>query len=428
MTDRSTAPQRPQPGASLAVWLEYLEALHPVEIDMGLDRVLLVLQKLFPRRPRPRVITVGGTNGKGSTAACVEALLLDAGRRVGVYSSPHLLRYNERVRLDGRDASDEVLVAAFERVEAARGTVSLTYFEFGTLAAFVAMADAGMEDWVLEVGLGGRLDAVNVWDADLAIITSIDLDHTAWLGDNREDIGFEKAGILRVGRPAIYGELDPPKSVMQQVAAQRIPLRRLGEHYQLEQTGNAVVYRSDAPLSAVSVEGSPLPAASLGMAVEAARVLLPAMNAEHIARVLANVRLSGRFQTLSEQPRVIADVGHNPHAAQWLAARLQAAPVTGATRVVYAALEDKDVAGVVAAMMPVTSHWYLASLDVPRGLKVETLTDRAQLGAEALVGCFGAVSQAIEAALGDMATDDRLLIFGSFYTVAAAQTYFLKTR
>ncbi|MCH8499038.1 MAG: bifunctional tetrahydrofolate synthase/dihydrofolate synthase [Marinobacter sp.] len=428
MTDRSSAPQRPQSGAGLAVWLDYLEALHPVEIDMGLDRVLLVLQKLFPRRPRPRVITVAGTNGKGSTAACIEALLLDAGRKVGVYSSPHLLKYNERVRLNGRDACDADLVAAFERVEAARGSVSLTYFEFGTLAAFAAMAAAGMEDWVLEVGLGGRLDAVNVWDADLAIITSIDLDHTAWLGDNREDIGFEKAGILRVGKPAIYGELNPPKSVMQQVAAQRIPLRRLGEHYRLEQSGDRVIYLSDEPVAAVSVEGSPLPAASLGMAVEAARLLLPGMSEERIAQVLAAVSLPGRFQTLSQQPLVIADVGHNPHAAHWLAGRLQGAAVKGATRVVYAALEDKDVTGVVAAMAPATNHWYLAGLDVPRGLAVEVLKTRAGLEPDALTGCYASVSQAIEAALADMAPDDRLLIFGSFFTVAAAQTYFLKTR
>ena len=210
-TDPSPAPaSSPGAGASVQDWLNWLEAIHPAEIDLGLDRVLVVLRRLFPRKPNARIITVAGTNGKGTTVATLEKLLLAAGRTTGAYTSPHLQDYNELVRLNGTDISDPVLVSAFEKVEEARGKVSLTYFEFGTLAAFVAFADAGVEDWILEVGLGGRLDAVNVLDADFAVITSIDIDHIGFLGDNREVIGFEKAGILRPGIFAVCADAEPP--------------------------------------------------------------------------------------------------------------------------------------------------------------------------------------------------------------------------
>ena len=219
--------------ATLDQWLGYLESIHPSEIDLGLDRVLLVLRRLFRRNPAGRIITIAGTNGKGSAVAALEKLLMASGRSTGAYTSPHLQNYNERVRINGADVSDDQLVRAFSRVEEARRDTTLTYFEFGTLAAFVLFLEAGVEDWVLEVGLGGRLDAVNVLDPDLAIITSVDIDHVAFLGDNREVIGFEKAGILRPGIPAVYADIDPPESVLQQAAAQKVQLERPGETYQL---------------------------------------------------------------------------------------------------------------------------------------------------------------------------------------------------
>ena len=215
------SPQAPGAGATLDQWLSWLESIHPTEIDLGLDRVLVVLRRLFRNKPAARVITIGGTNGKGSTVGTLEALLQAAGRRTGALTSPHLQNYNERIRIDGKDVNDATLISAFEKVEAARGSVTLTYFEFGTLAAFVALAESGVQDWILEVGLGGRLDAVNVIDPDLAIITSVDIDHVAFLGDNREVIGFEKAGILRPGIPAIVADIDPPSSVLQQASAQK---------------------------------------------------------------------------------------------------------------------------------------------------------------------------------------------------------------
>ena len=219
--------------ATLDQWLGYLESIHPSEIDLGLDRVLLVLRRLFRRNPAGRIITIAGTNGKGSSVAALEKLLMASGRSTGAYTSPHLQHYNERVRINGADVSDDQLVRAFSRVEEARRDTTLTYFEFGTLAAFVLFQEADVEDWVLEVGLGGRLDAVNVLDPELAIITSVDIDHVAFLGDNREVIGFEKAGILRPGIPAVYADIDPPESVLQQAVAQKVQLERPGETYQL---------------------------------------------------------------------------------------------------------------------------------------------------------------------------------------------------
>lgn len=416
-------PVAPGAGATLDQWLSYLESIHPTDIDLGLDRVLLVLRRLFPRKPAGRVVIVGGTNGKGSAVACIEALLLSSGRTVGAYTSPHLQRYNERVRINGTDVDDEALMEAFQAVETARKSVSLTYFEFGTLAAFVVLAKAGVQDWVLEVGLGGRLDAVNVLEPELAVITSVDIDHVSFLGDNREVIGFEKAGILRPGIPAIYADIDPPASVLQQVAAQRVKLQRLGVDYHLEpaEDGQRLTMSDGAGL--VLPAGVSLPINSVAAAVVAFRVLEPKVSINSMADTLSAIRVPGRFEQLSRVPRVYVDVGHNPHAARWLASRVQTTRAPGGrVLAVYGALADKDVEGVVTAMSPAVDAWYLGGLTCPRGLDDTTLWQRTQAVAAASGHRgFPTVTAALAAAMDEAGADDLVIVFGSFFTVAEAR-------
>ncbi|MBS3803356.1 MAG: bifunctional tetrahydrofolate synthase/dihydrofolate synthase [Oleiphilaceae bacterium] len=423
---KRTGSGSPGPGASLDQWLNYLEALHPSEIDLGLDRVLLVLRRLLPKPPRARIITVAGTNGKGTTVACIEALLLAAGRRVGAYTSPHLNHYNERIRIQGQDVEDAALIAAFQRIDTARAGISLTYFEFGTLAAFLVMDAAGVEDWVLEVGLGGRLDAVNVLDPDLAIVTSVDIDHVSWLGADRDSIGFEKAGIFRTQRPAIYADNDPPQSVLQQAQAQQVRLWRFGEHYSLSRNGRQV----DIPELGRSVPLPlvPLPGTSIAAAVRAGLWLEPALSDRAIQDALARVRVPGRFECVHSRPDVILDVGHNPHAARWLAGRLVERAGPGAEiHAVYACLSDKDAAGVVKAMSSVVTHWFLAGLDpvrAPRGLGVDALEEKIK-GVLPEVGhqCFHSLATAIDRALDQARPEDVIIIFGSFFTVTEARSH-----
>lgn len=419
----------PGAGATLEQWLDYLESIHPSEIDLGLDRVLLVLRRLFRRNPSARIITVGGTNGKGSAVVAIEQLLIRAGRTTGAYTSPHLQHYNERVRINGSNVTDDSLVRAFERVEAARGKTTLTYFEFGTLAAFLLFEEAGVEDWVLEVGLGGRLDAVNVLDPDLAIITSVDIDHVSFLGNNREVIGFEKAGILRPGINAIYADIDPPASVLQQVSAQKVHLERAGESYQLvptedeESATNGFILKQSRYGDEVRLPDTGLPVHSLAAAVVAIRQLEPGLKVADIERLIAGLSLPGRYEVLSSSPQVIADVGHNPHAAAWLAARLsrQRKP-SGRVIAIYAALADKDVEGVARAMNPIVDQWYLAGLEVPRGLGCQELSARLTgIIGEALPLLSSSVGEALEKALAEATQDDLVIVFGSFYTVAVAR-------
>ncbi|NWO04908.1 MAG: bifunctional tetrahydrofolate synthase/dihydrofolate synthase [Alteromonadaceae bacterium] len=413
---------RPGPGASVDQWLQYLEAIHPAEIELGLDRVLIVLRRLFPCRPGARIITVAGTNGKGTAVATVERLLLAAGRTTGAYTSPHLERYNERVRLGGADIDDAALVHAFERVERARGRVPLTYFEFGTLAAFTAFEDAGVQDWILEVGLGGRLDAVNVLDADFAMITAVDIDHIGFLGDNREVIGFEKAGILRPGIDAVCADPSPPASVLQQASAQRVSLQVSGRDYRLEPVAGADIVQLIVEGECYRLPAGPLPIESVAGAVVLARKLVSELSAGQIEAILADVQVPGRFEQRQASPRLLLDVGHNPHAAHWLAGKLAALRSGhGVVRGIYAALADKDTAGVMNAMKPVVDTWYFAGLAMPRGLSAGELQGRA---AEAGVGpgeTFASVAEALEQARADASPDDTIIVFGSFFTVAEAR-------
>lgn len=416
---------RPGPGASVGDWLAWLEAIHPTEIDLGLDRVLIVLRRLFPTKPKARIITVAGTNGKGSTVATIEGLLLANGRTTGAYTSPHLQTYNERVRLNGTDIDDVSLVAAFEQVETARRGVSLTYFEFGTLAAFVALEKAGVEDWVLEVGLGGRLDAVNVLDAGVAVITSIDIDHIGFLGDNRESIGFEKAGILRPGILAVCADPEPPSSVLQQAAAQKVVLQRVGESYRLvpgDQASDPVILQFEG--ESVALPAGPLPVESVAAGVVLVRALEPAVPLATLAQQASGIRVAGRFERLSEQPALYVDVGHNPHAARWLARRLGPGKFSGCrVKAVFSALSDKDVEGVLRAMAPVVDEWHLAPLEVPRGLAADQLQARATRAELSHVHLHESVGAALDEVWCSADRTDILIVFGSFFTVAAARSW-----
>lgn len=368
---------------------------------------------------------VGGTNGKGSTAAYLEATLGAAGYRTGVYTSPHLLRYNERVRIAGVEASDADLVRAFERVDAARGETSLTYFEFGTLGAMLHFVDAGVDVAVLEVGLGGRLDAVNVFDADVAIVTSVDLDHTDYLGDTREQIGFEKAGIYRAGRPAICSDSTPPASLVGHARDIGADLRCIGLAFTAEREDGRWTYHGsgldwrDLPLPAMAGDFQLRNAAGALAALEALRARLP-VDAAAIRLGLARARLPGRFQRISTAPEIIVDVAHNAEAARALAASLRAQPVSGRTLAVVGMLADKDAAAVFAALADQIDAWWTCAPDSPRARDAGALAAilREHAG-EAPIRVRPDVNAALAEARGAARENDRILVFGSFYTVAA---------
>ena len=411
---------------TLADWLAWQETLHPNEIDLGLERVAKVLSSLGLADPGFTVITVAGTNGKGSTVAMLDAILRAAGYRVGSYTSPHLLRYNERIRIAGDTVSDDELCASFDRIDTARGATSITYFEFGTLAALDIMQRRGVEIAVLEVGLGGRLDAVNVLAPDVAVITPVDIDHVQWLGADRESIGREKAGIMRPGRPVVCTDPAPPGSIAAEATRLGAPLYQLGRDFTFETLADHWSWRSGSrrrdalPLPALRGSYQTANAAGALMALELLRDTFP-VDQGAVRTGLATVQLPGRFQLLPGLPMQILDVAHNPHGARSLAQSLRQQPCGGRTHAVLAMLADKDIPAVVEAMQDVVDVWYLAGLDVPRGAAAESLQTAvlAMLPA-AEVRLFSAVPDARQQALAAAATDDRVVVFGSFYTVAAA--------
>jgi dihydrofolate synthase/folylpolyglutamate synthase len=410
---------------SLDSWLEYISALHPATIALGLDRVHAVLERM-DLSWKPVTLTVGGTNGKGSTCAIAERVLVEAGYKVGVYTSPHLLRYNERVRIDGEDASDEVLAASFERVEQARGDVELTYFEFGTLAAFAAFAEAKLDAVILEVGLGGRLDAVNVIDADVAIVASVDLDHQAFLGNDRESIGFEKAGIFRAGRPAIFGDTDPPRRLVEHASAIGAKLQVLGHEFRYEAADRqwdfigAKGSKHALPIPALRGKWQLKNASSVLAALDEVGDRLPVSLGE-IKRGLTNVRLTGRLQVLPGRPSIVLDVAHNPHAARALADALGDMGFFENTRAVFAMLADKDIGGVVDAVKHRIDRWYVAAADADRAAPAaEVAKILAERGLSGATRTFATVPLALEEARREAGPNDRIIVFGSFYTVAEA--------
>ncbi len=412
------------PPRTLAQWLAYLEQLHPQAIAMGLDRVSRVAQALG-LTAKFTVITVGGTNGKGSCCAMLEAMLLHAGYHVGCYTSPHLLRYNERVRIGGREIEDEILCRAFERIEAARGDTSLTYFEFGTLAAVMAFGEAGVDAAILEVGLGGRLDAVNVFDADCALVASVDLDHQDYLGDTREAIGLEKAGIFRAGRPAVCADAEPPTTLVAHACEIGADLMVIdcdfgyvAEPQQWRYWGPGGK-RHGLPYPALRGAFQLGNAAACLTALDCLRGRLP-VTAQDVRGGLLQAEVAGRFQVLPGRPQVILDVAHNPHAARALTANLASMPTGGRTLAVCAMFKDKDIAGVVAATRPYITDWLVADAEGTRGASAAQLAAvLAHAGASAPVAQYSNVAAAWHAACNMAADNDKIIVFGSFLTVAA---------
>jgi dihydrofolate synthase/folylpolyglutamate synthase len=385
---------------------------------MGLDRVASVFARMKVKLQHP-VVTVGGTNGKGSTCAMLESILRAAGYRTGLYSSPHLARYNERVRIAGSECEDRLLCEGFAAVEAARGDTPLTYFEFGTLAAFWIFQHEKIEAAVLEVGLGGRLDAVNVLDSDCAVLTGVGIDHVDYLGADRESIGREKAGIFRAGRPAVIAEPDPPRSV-------------------LEAPGDKLLFRKDFSCAAEGGQwsysgpggkraGLAYPALRGAIQLRNASAALCALDAlrlpiamQEIRSGLAEVSLPGRFQTLPGRPQVILDVAHNPQAARTLAENLAASGFAPETYAVCGMLRDKDIAGVLRELAPRVTHWHLATLSGPRAATADELEARLE---KSSVRKFDSPATALAAALERASENDKIVVFGSFLTVGEAMTW-----
>lgn len=412
---------------TLAEWLDYQQSVHALGVDMGLQRVRAVWERMGAPAIAKRVITVGGTNGKGSTVAFLEAMLAAAGQHVGCYTSPHLLRYNERIRIDGVDVDDAMLIDSFERIELARGDITLTYFEFGTLAAFDQFARAELDTAVLEVGLGGRLDAVNIIDADAAIITTVDLDHVQWLGPDRDSIGREKAGIARRDRPAIVGETEPPRGLLQALAEHGAHVERAGYDFYAERDGQGWRWRHrdgsvlhlPAPELVAPVQYANASAAIA--ALHALRVVDPAELERVAAMGMHLPRAPARLQSLGGDPLLIVDVGHNPQAARALADWLDAQP-GGRVHAVYGALSDKDVGGVMSALGTRVAHWHLASLDrdTPRGLTADVLAGvLQQVLPRAHFDTHDDVWHALAAARSAARRGERVLAFGSFFVAAA---------
>ena len=449
--------------ASLETWLAYLETLHKQPIDLGLDRIRQVAQRLGDEFPYIK-ITVGGTNGKGSTCAMLEAILLASGYKVGTYGSPHLVAYNERIRLNGADASDQQIIEQFQRIEQARGDITLSYFEFSTLAALLLFGQERVDVAVLEVGMGGRLDAVNMVDTDCAIITSIDIDHAEYLGDTREKIGFEKAGIFRAGKPAICADPVCPESIIQHAHSIGADLWLFGTDFNYSGDRQQWAYggRSQrrAGLAYPSLRGANqlLNAAAALAALEALRLeLVVPQQAVRIG--FSQVSLPGRFQVLPGTPVVILDVAHNPHAAGALAQNLDnMGQQFAVTHAVIGMMADKDVDGVLARLADRVDHWHCASLGVPRALSGPALAERVRqavssrhagaqtdalyetvglVGAqpdshrpgirpavvprntrpEPKVSVYDSASEAFAAAQAVASVNDRILVFGSFFAV-----------
>lgn len=423
---------------NLADWLSHLESLHPKTIELGLARVAQVKERLHLQPDFP-VIVVGGTNGKGSVCAMLESILHAAGYKVGCYTSPHLLHYNERVRIAKQQASDAELCVSFESIEQARGETALTYFEFGTLAAMQLFIEHKVDVAILEVGLGGRLDAVNAFDADCAVVTSVDIDHTDYLGDTREGIAFEKAGIFRKDRVAICADSDVPQAIRDHAREIGAELWCIGSEFGFE-VGRAAPdaagiarptvdgqwnffspsgERHALPISALRGAFQLHNASAALAALDALKARLP-VNMEAVRQGLVEVQLAGRFQFVPGRPQLILDVAHNPHAARSLAQNLASLP-PAKTYAVFAMLKDKDMAGVVRTLDPCIDCWLVAGLDMPRGASAAELSQvlkDSHVHGESLV--FETVAEALRHASNEAGENDRIAAFGSFHTVAEA--------
>lgn len=434
----------------LAAWLSHIEQLHPKSIAMGLERVKVVLERLS-LRPDFKIITVAGTNGKGSTCAMLAQIYKQSGYQVGCYTSPHLLRYNERVRINGVEASDDALCAAFAAVEQARlgldaedDEIALTYFEVGTLAAVWHFAQSAIDIAVLEIGLGGRLDAVNAFEPDCSIVTSVDIDHQEFLGDNRESIGAEKSGVYRSSIPAICGDVNPPKSLIAYAHKIGADLMCIQHEFGYEAFTSGWRYLANGkvvytlPLPALEGSYQLMNASCVVAAVESLQPVLP-VGADAIAAAMSEVKLAGRFQTVSKSPWLILDVAHNPHAAEALAKNLKAhrvqssnltAAKAGKTIAVFAMLADKDIKGVVSAVKHEIDFWYVAGIDHIRSAPVNDLVKVIlDVVPQAKIKMFDTAADACKQACIDTevcidrSENDKIVVFGSFFTVSSVMQY-----
>lgn len=410
--------------ASLTAWLGWLEQSHPKEIDLGLDRIRQVAERLDLLTPSARVVTVAGTNGKGSCVTATAGLLRAAGQSVGVYTSPHLLRYNERIQISGQPVSDEFICAAFEQIADAAAEISLTYFEYGTLAALLIFTQQAVDVMVLEVGLGGRLDAVNIIDADVAVITSIALDHQDWLGDNREDIGREKAGILRAGQYFVCADEQPPVSIVDIAQKLNTQSHYLGREFNYQLDGNRWhwqgVAKHNGAITLADMAQPHLPLPSLAAALQVVQWFGLQLTAAQVEQTLLNLVLPGRFQKLIYQGReLVLDVAHNPAATHYFARRLHADPTQGRTLAIVAMMADKDRRASLANLVDVVDDWNLLDLaSLPRAATPDMLAeDLASLSVT--VGERGAAQDLLTKLLSKSGQGDRILVFGSFFTVAA---------
>ena len=409
---------------TLHEWLAHCEQLHPKSIDMGLERVKAVADRMSIRFDCP-VITVAGTNGKGSTCAMLEAICLQAGYRTGVYTSPHLVHFEERCRVHGEIVGAQELVPHFARVEEARQDVSLTYFEFSTLAIMSLMAGANLEVAILEVGLGGRLDAVNIIDTDCAIITSIALDHMELLGPDRESIGFEKAGILRTGKPAIVSDPMPPQSVIDRATEIGADLWRFGVDFNVSgdklQWGWAGRGRRYAGMAYPALRGANqlINAAGALAALVSLRERIP-VTAQAVRNGLAMVELPGRFQIVPGEPVLVLDVAHNPHAVAALTENMDAMGFYPCTHAVFGAMADKDLAAMFKRVGPLIDKWYFTDLPLPRAakaLRLQEIWRGGETRKDTSSSTHEDPMQALTAAIAAADPTDRIVVFGSFYTV-----------
>lgn len=411
----------------LADWLDWQEGYHPRTIDLGLERAARVFKALNPDAVKPPTIIVGGTNGKGSCIAFMEAIYRAQGYRVGVYTSPHILRYNERIKIDAQPVSDQLICQTFERIDAVRNEVSLSYFEFGTLAALDIFWRSGLDVQLLEVGLGGRLDAVNIVDSSVSLITSICIDHVDWLGETRDAIGFEKAGIFRSEIPAVVGDLNPPESLLQSAAEIKTPLLRINHEFdfQINQDGwdwycqgnNQQEYLS-LPAPGLKGEHQYRNASNVLMVLTQMQDCLPVSELS-IHQGLQNIQLKGRFQLIDGDIPVLLDVAHNPQAVRALRNYLDDCFSGKKIHAVFSMMRDKDIKGVIEIIKPIINHWFIAPLSSPRAARMSFMKDcfrQCKLSNVAFV--YEDFSEAFSAAEKNAKKGDLILIFGSFFLVS----------
>jgi dihydrofolate synthase/folylpolyglutamate synthase len=405
-------------------WLAWQETFHPRSIDLGLSRVRPVYRRLAAWQRKPLTITVAGTNGKGSCIAFLSSILQAAGYNVGAYTSPHILCYNERIQINGKPVEDEEICAAFDRVDNARCEISLTYFEFGTLAALDLFSAYRVDIQLLEVGLGGRLDAVNIVDADAMLITCIEIDHVDWLGESREVIGLEKAGVFRTGIGAVIGEAEPPRSILHYAEQNQVPLSCFGEDFSFQKKGSVWNWSggedllADLPFPALQGEHQLQNASSVLETLRMVQSKCP-VSIEAVRRGLETVSLAGRFQHFPGHPSVLLDVAHNPHAAGSLANYLKGYFPGRRIVAVFSLMQDKDIAGVVANVQSLISHWIFAPLPTSRCVgEAEIIKVFSELGIDSLITGLASSEAAFNEAHRRAFEGDLIVVFGSFFLVA----------